>query len=231
MDVSVVIPALNEEKYIRYPMSGLEKQTFAGFETIVVDGRSEDKTRNLARRFAKVIVTDKKGVSAARNIGAAAAKGKLIIFIDSDTFPSENLIESYLSAFADRKVVAATGPIYPIENGKLLDMGYILISKYFVRISILFGKPCIVGSNFAVRASALRKSGGFDENLVTYEDWELSNRLKKYGKIRYVESAYVRTSARRVILWGMWRYFMYYLINVVMYNLFKKSMSNYKKIR
>ena len=230
-EISVVIPALNEAKYIRYPRQGLGRQSFKDSEIIVVDGESEDRTAALARGFAKVIVTKRRGASAARNAGACHSKGKVILFIDADTIPSPKLLESYHDIFLDKSVAAATGPIYPIERGRILRAAYILVSKHFVKLSIILGMPCIVGSNFAVRASCLRRSGGFNERLITYEDWDFSNRLKRYGKIRYADSASVSTSARRVIAWGILGYFFYYLVNMAMYSIFKKSMSNYRRIR
>ena len=73
-EISVIIPALNEQKYIGNPLGGLKSQTFKDFETIVVDGGSKDRTVSIARKSAKVIVCREKGVSAARNRGAAAVR-------------------------------------------------------------------------------------------------------------------------------------------------------------
>ena len=56
--ISVIIPALNEEKYIRHSLDGLSHQTFKDFEIIVVDSNSKDRTRQIAKKYAKVIVTD-----------------------------------------------------------------------------------------------------------------------------------------------------------------------------
>ena len=68
--ISVIIPALNEEKYIRYVFEGLRSQTFKDFETIVVDGNSTDRTREIARKYAHVIIDKHTGIGRARNSGA-----------------------------------------------------------------------------------------------------------------------------------------------------------------
>ena len=231
-EISVIIPALNEEKYIKYPLSGLKKQTFTNFETIVVDGGSEDRTAKVAKSAAKVIVDRRRGVSAARNKGAEAAKGKILLFIDADTKPSPKLLETYHHIFADKSTIAATGPIYPLERTKCsISVGYKIVSIAFVKTSIFLGKPSIVGSNFAIRADKFKKSGGFNEKLMTYEDWDLSGRITKYGKIRYSEDAKVHTSARRIMAWGLFGYFLFYLTDMIMYHALKKTRNNYNVIR
>ncbi len=231
-EISVIIPALNEEKYIKYPISGLSKQTFKNFETVVVDGGSTDRTRDIAKRHARVIIERRKGAGAARNSGANVSKGSIYVFMDADTMPSRGLLSAYDDIFKDRSVVAATGPIYPLEKTNLrIKWGYKFVSVLFVKFTIAIGLPSVVGSNFAVRADTFNKMHGFDPKLLTYEDWDLSMKLKKLGKIAYVKGASVRTSARRVVAWGVWGYFIYHTINIFMYNLFKRTRSNYKTIR
>jgi cellulose synthase/poly-beta-1,6-N-acetylglucosamine synthase-like glycosyltransferase len=57
--ISVIIPALNEEKYILNSLEGLKKQSFKDFEVIVSDGGSSDRTREIARKYARVIIDSK----------------------------------------------------------------------------------------------------------------------------------------------------------------------------
>lgn len=231
-EISVIIPSLNEEKYIKYPISGLKNQSFKSFETIVVDGASEDRTREIAKKSAKVVIETRKGASAGRNKGASISKGKILVFIDADTKPSRGLLSAYADAFKDKSIVAATGPIYPLEKANIrIRLGYEAVSVYFVKFTISVGMPSVVGSNFAVRADAFRKVKGFDENLLTYEDWDLSNKLKKLGKIVYIDDAVVKTSVRRVAAWGVSGYFIYHVINMFMYNFLKRARKNYKTIR
>jgi len=229
--VSVIIPAFNEEKYIKYVEEGLRMQTFKDFEVIVVDGGSTDRTREIARKFAKVILEKRKGIGLGRNTGAKNAKGSILVFIDADTKPSPQLISVYANAFKDG-VIAATGPILPLEkSSKRIEMGYKFVSILFVKIAILIGKPSLVGSNFAVRRAAFEKVGGFNEKFATYEDWDLSNRLKKLGKIVYIDNAIVHTSTRRINAWGIHGYFNYHVGNMIRYHLFKKPKEHYEPIR
>jgi glycosyltransferase involved in cell wall biosynthesis len=232
VEISVIIPALNEEKYIRNALDGLRKQTFRNFETIVVDGGSADRTRELAKASARVILLKKQGAGRARNAGARIAKGSILLFLDADTVPSKNLLRTYKDIMDDSGVVAATGPIYPFEKAGWKYMrGYRLVSIYFVKFSMLLRRPAFVGSNFAVRKSAFEKVHGFKDSMISYEDWELSNRLKRQGKMVFSNNAIVQTSIRRVKKWGMKKYFWFYVTNFLKFHLLKESHKDYSPVR
>lgn len=230
--ISVILPVLNEEKYIEQALEGLKHQSFKDFEVIVVDGGSKDKTVAIAKRYkARVIIDKRKGISIARNRGAWAAKGQILVFIDGDTRPSRNFLKSWSKAF-EEDIVAATGPILPLEKtSKAIELGFKFTSIWYVKFGIATGSPTIIGSNFAVRKRYFAKIKGFDEKLITYEDWDLSNRLKKLGKIVFVDDAVVHTSARRVEAWGIHGYFAYHVGNMIRYTLFKKPKEEYAAIR
>ncbi len=231
-EISVIVPSLNEEKYIGKAMQSLRDQAFKDYEIILVDNCSTDRTREIAKKYARILKDKRKGVGLARNLGSRIARGKILLFLDADTVASKGLLSEYKNAFSSDEVVAATGPILPLEKtSRFVRISYKFVSILFVRLSIFFGRPSIVGSNFAVRRSAFEKAGGFDEKLLTYEDWNLSNKLKKYGKIRYLNGALVRTSARRVFAWGVSGFFLYYVINMFKYHATKKPRTDYMPIR
>ncbi len=229
---SVIIPAYNEERYIGYAFAGLKQQTFKDFEAIVVYRKGNDRTAQIAGKNARVIIDKGHGVARARNKGAAAARGEILLFLDADTKPKYNLLEEYEKAFRDKELAVATGLILPLEKRKLrIKLGYIFVSVIFVWISIALGRPSVIGSNFAVRKKVFKKSGGFNPGLVTYEDWDLSKRLKKYGKARIFLQARVYTSTRRIDDWGMWGFFKYYVGNIFRYNFLKKPKKDYMPVR
>jgi glycosyltransferase involved in cell wall biosynthesis len=233
-EISVVIPALNEEKYITHVLDGLQNQTFKDFEVIVSDNGSTDGTVKVANSYpnVKVVVEKRRGISINRNTGARSAIGKNLVFLDADTKPSERLLESYYNAFKDESIIAATGPIYPLEKTKMrVDLGFKLVSVLFVRLSILLGRPSVVGLNFAVRKDAFQEVGGFNESFATYEDWDLSLRLRKKGRISYVNNALVYTSVRRIKNWGMHGFFFFHVGNILRYHFLKKPKEEYELIR
>ena len=148
--ISVIIPALNEEKYIHIPLEALRHQTFKDFEVIVVDGKSKDRTVQVARKYGAKVIVEKSAVSKARNIGARAAKGKLLVFLDGDTKPGKDLLKAYHDRIKG-KVIAATGPIYPLEKTKRrIRYAYKFVTVDLIKFSIKAGFPSLVGSNFAI---------------------------------------------------------------------------------
>src|SRR5258706_4031142 len=88
---SVVIPALNEEKFLPKLLASLAAQTVKDFEVVVVDGSSKDKTVTVARSFAKklpklqVVVSKVASLPLQRNLGAKKTTGEWLIFIDADS--------------------------------------------------------------------------------------------------------------------------------------------------
>ena len=87
---SIIIPALNEEKYLPKLLTDLSNQTFKDFEIIIVDGKSSDNTISKAKEFSKhlpslkIITSDIRHVCAQRNLGAKEAVADILIFSDAD---------------------------------------------------------------------------------------------------------------------------------------------------
>jgi len=231
-EISIIIPSYNEESYIRETLESIKRQPFKDYEIIVVDKASTDRTEEIARKYAKVIRDPRPGIALARNVGARHARGRILLYIDADTSIGRSTLLSYSAAMKDERIIAATGPIYPREKvSKSIELGYKFVSVLFVRLSILFRRPSLVGSNFAIRKDVFDKVGGFNERFMTYEDWDLSHRIKKFGRVVYLNDAVVYTSARRIHEWGIKGFFIFHVGNIVRYNVFKKPKEEYKPIR
>ncbi len=231
--VSVIIPALNEERYIKEVLEGLKEQTFKNFEAIIVDGGSIDNTVKIAKSYgARVIVDKGSWIGEARNRGAREAKGEVLFFTNADTRPTPRTLETYLSVFKNKEIVAATGPLGPLESSDaIMRFCYQFVSVGLAQFALAVGIPSISGSNFVVRREAFMKVGGFDEAFKTYEDLDLSNRLKHHGDIKYNKSALVYTSTRRIKAWGIPKYILFNASNVVKYHLFRTAKEEYEPIR
>jgi glycosyltransferase involved in cell wall biosynthesis len=111
MLVSFVIPVYNQEKYIKRNLESLVKQTNKNFEIVFVDDGSTDNSVEVINNFLKdkdikykIISQENKGVSSARNKGLEESEGDYIIFLDSDDFVSENLVEEIFTAVISRKL-------------------------------------------------------------------------------------------------------------------------------
>jgi glycosyltransferase involved in cell wall biosynthesis len=201
--VSVIIPTLNEQKYVEHTLKSIKNQDYEGkFEIIIADGGSRDKTLQIARKYAdRVITAGKRGIGAGRNAGASAAKGEILIFVDADTIPIYNTFSEVVKAFKNRKIVGVAVPIIPITS-KMRDFALYLGFNQFMKNSIKLDRPNIVGSFCAYRRQNFEKIGGFDESLHTLEDFEFSERISKLGKIVLAENTLVLTSTRRIAAWG-----------------------------
>lgn len=91
---SIIIPIYNTERYIKQCLTSILEQSFSDFEVFLIDDGSTDNSINICQSIndtrTKIIRKNNEGVSIARNIGLNQAKGKWIIFIDSDDFLVHN---------------------------------------------------------------------------------------------------------------------------------------------
>jgi dolichol-phosphate hexosyltransferase len=107
--ISIIIPALNEEYGIARTISSIPKskiqQLGHDMEIIVVDGDSTDSTRDIAAGSGAIVIVEKsRGYGRAVKTGLAAAKGDIIVTLDSDgTYPAE-LIPEYIQQLNDKDV-------------------------------------------------------------------------------------------------------------------------------
>jgi len=214
--ISVVIPAYNEEKNIAKTLESLVNQKIMiPFEVIVVDNNSVDKTINVVKKFSKrlklkIFMQKRKGRGMARATGFGKARGDIVFSMDADTVVSTYWMETMLSYFKDPTTVAVTGS-WKVEDCKGFTKWFLNNCQTVAMIPYLFyrGHYWLTGFNFAIRNSVYQKAGGFNAVLNAHEDIDLTERVRKLGKIRYAKDAEVITSGRRYAngLWrGLWSY-------------------------
>jgi len=212
MKPTVVIPTLNEEKYIEKTLKSIRAQTIKS-EIIVVDSGSCDKTLEIAEKYADKILIGKKGIAYNRQIGAEEASGEIIATTDSDCIHPRNWLSNLLKYFDDENVVCASGQTLPIkEEGNFLDFLCYFTSNVMLKLANdLFGKALFRGSNVAYRKETFLKVGGYNTKLLAREDSELARRLSKYGKTIFDMNIKVYTSMRRRQNLGWFKTMRYYL--------------------
>jgi glycosyltransferase involved in cell wall biosynthesis len=230
--ISVVIPALNEEKYIKSCLLSLKRQSLHNHETIVVDGGSTDRTIEIAKELAdKVIIEAVSPVGAARNLGAENARGDIIAFLDADTIASRGWTEAIQRSMSEDNVVGVTGPTFPVGGKDFDRLVYRMSTDYLQRFLITLKLPHIPGFNCAYRKDAFFSVEGFDEHRVTHEDMLLSMDLKEAGKILYNPNMLAFTSLRRIDKYGYDQIIPLYVSNFFLTLLFDKSSENYYPVR
>ena len=118
MNVSVVIPARNEEKNLPRCLAALARQTYGDFELIVVDSASTDGTGRIARDHgARVIKVEVPGVALARQVGFEAAQGEIITSMDADTIAPPDWLARLIAPLSDPQVVETVGGlVYEGQN-------------------------------------------------------------------------------------------------------------------
>jgi glycosyltransferase involved in cell wall biosynthesis len=220
MDISVIIPTYNEEKYIETCLRSLECQEYSGnYEVIVSDGNSTDGTVEIARKHAdRVIVERKDTIAYGRQVGSHAARYPVLAYTDADTFIPSDWLSNLASSLEESKVVGVHGKLLPLDGNRFENdfCNYVLppYSQFMVQIN----KPSVPGSNFAVRKKAFNKVKGFNTKLVTGEDVDLCNRIKSHGKFVYNPDAVVYVSTRRVREWGYLKMLSFYTTNTIRYH-------------
>ncbi len=197
MDFSIIVPALNEEKRIRRCLDSVKAQrTSHSYELIVSDSGSADRTVEIAREYTdKVQVCSERGTARARNEGAKLASGDILVFIDSDTEILPDYLETVGKAFRDSNLLACSSAFkFSRRSPKLLFAEHVTNSYYLAR-SALRGTT-LPGFNVCIRRNVFERLGGF--RLCHLEDLDMSIKLRRLGRTRYLPHRKAITSSRRI---------------------------------
>jgi len=215
--VSIIIPALNEEKYISKLLGSLAKQTYKNFEIIVADAGSTDKTVEIARHFGALIV--KGGMPArGRNNGAKAGKGDYFIFLDADVIVDSNFIEKAIKEFDKNFYDMATFILEPITSLRLDELLFKLSTSLILASQRIY--PHAPGSGIMCTKRIFYKINGFNEKLYLCEDHDFVNRGIKWGSFGVLKNLKIKISVRRLEKEGRVNLFKKYLL-VELYRVFK----------
>ncbi|AFC99122.1 Glycosyltransferase, probably involved in cell wall biogenesis [Methanocella conradii HZ254] len=233
MDISVIIPTYNEEKYIETCLRSLKCQDFSGnYEVIVSDGSSTDATVEIACKYADRVIVDRKDTIAyGRQVGSMAARYPVLAFTDADTFIPSDWLSSLAASLEDSRVVGVHGKLLPLDGNRFEQEFCNYVLPPFSRFMVQINKPSVPGSNFAVRRRAFNKVKGFNTKLVTGEDVDLCNRIKSLGRFVYNPDAVVYVSTRRVRQWGYLKMLSFYTANTIRYHTFGSVSKYFEPIR
>lgn len=182
--VSVIIPALNEERFLGACLRSI-KDTAGDFvrEVLVVDNGSTDNTVAIAQQHgAQVIHSRVATIAAQRNLGVRQATGELLAFLDADCTVEPGWAETATKHFRDATVVAVGAPPrIPTSDTTWLQQAWSFLKRKASATPI--DVSWIASANLWVRKTSFTDVDGFDETLETCEDADLGYRLKKLGRI------------------------------------------------
>lgn len=199
--VSIVMPNLNNGRYISEAIDSIRAQTFGDFELIVVDnGSSDDSCERVASYQnrdprVKLVVCGKRGARYALNMGIEEARGEYLTWMASDDLSSPMRIAKQIDALDAHPEFGAcyTDGWTMDQTGRRLNLirsrDTIGPSPAFDRgevFRLLLKRNFIIGASVMVRVSVLGDER-FDESVRFAEDWSFSLRLAKRTRFKCIE--------------------------------------------
>jgi len=221
---SIIIPTLNEEKFLPKLLFCLAAQKEKDFEILVVDGKSDDQTLAKAREFEKnfnkkfkILISSKRNAAYQRNLGAKKAKGDYLVFFDADVAIGAGFLERVKKQLMKKKSLLATTWVEVDEKGlfaSFLKLFVILM----VEVGRKIGKPFAPGFNMIIKQEAFSKIGGFDQEIKLADDYDFILRAREKGiKLEVFRQPRLTFSLRRFrregkmrTLWLYAKIFTYY---------------------
>lgn len=199
--ISFIIPAWNEERLIVRTIEALHGAAGAAgvpYEIVVADDGSDDATRAVSEAAgARVVHAGARQIAAARNTGARASSGSILVFVDADTIVPAAVVRATVSAVSEGAV--GGGAIVRFD-GKIPLYARVLtpaFGRVFMASRLAAG--CFL---FCTRA-AFDAAGGFDEQLYVSEEITMSQALKRHGRFVVLKETVV-TSGRKLRAYTGW---------------------------
>jgi GT2 family glycosyltransferase len=206
--VSVVVCSLNGAHRIRECLEALRLLDYPDYEVIVVNDGSTDSTATIASEYGyRVITTENRGLSSARNTGLHLATGDIVAYIDDDAYPDQDWLRYLAHSFLTTDHVGIGGPnIPPGGDGLVADA---VASAPGGPIHVLLSDDeaeHIPGCNMAFRRAALEEIGGFDPRFrVAGDDVDICWRVRERGWTSGFNPAAVVWHHRRSSIREFWR--------------------------
>lgn len=236
--ISLVVPALNEEKLIGRLLDCFPRAELArcNVELIVSDGGSHDNTMDIARAHADLVVRHtanrRQTIAEGRNLGAQHARGDLLCFINADTVPQDpkeflqtlfQLAEAGQAA-AHAVAFACAVHIAPQERTWSDTLFHTFFNNY-VRFLNVVGLGMGRGECQVVWRDAFNAIGGYHNHMAAGEDFDLYRRLSSRGKIGERKGLRVFESPRRFRRFGYVRILFEWTLNAVAVMVLGRSIS------
>ena len=236
--ISLIIPALNEEKLIGAMLATFPEEILreVGAELVVSDGGSSDRTDAIARDHADMIITHREKrrqtIAEGRNLGASIARGDLFVFINADTLPQDpvgflrELDRIARSGLTSNRVVAWACPVaIAPEERRLSDRLFHGFFNRYVRLLNLIGLGMGRGECQVVFRDPFVAVSGYQDHMAAGEDFDLYRRLAERGKIGHSDLLRVYESPRRFRRFGYLRVLFEWTLNGLAVMILGRSIS------
>jgi GT2 family glycosyltransferase len=203
--VSVIIPSYNSSRTLRLCLRSVAAQTYSPIEVIVVDDGSTDDSALIAESSGVTVlrVPVNSGQSAARNLGAQHARGRVFFFLDSDVALDSGGVQAAVTAFESEPALGAISGVYDFEP--LLSTG--LTAQYrALQMNLWWSEGPKAGPHmglFAIRAEVFDDVGPFNPHLRHTEPQEYGYRLRKRHQTQVmpeIHGQHAHDTSMRVLL-------------------------------
>lgn len=196
--LSIIIPTLNEEKYLPRLIESIKRQKFSDYEIIVSDGGSKDNTQKIVQDNNCKFVSDIEHhhPSWQRNNGAAIASGDILLFLDADTVLQDDFLEKVIPEFIARKLVGA-GFFFDFNPNSFSYRIFSWLANFFCFFRQYFS-PASVGAGLLATKKSHDIIHGFNPEILLAEDYDYCDRLSSAGKFRMIKSRRLLYSSRRI---------------------------------
>jgi GT2 family glycosyltransferase len=206
--VSVVVCSRNGARTLRECLGGLKALAYPDYEVIVVDDGSTDATPAIAAAFdVRLVSTENRGLSNARNLGLELATGDIVAYIDDDAYPDPHWLHYLAATLRGTTHAAAGGPnVPPPGTGAVAEcVAHAPGGPVHVLLTDRVAEH-IPGCNMAFWKDALKAIGGFDPQLrVAGDDVDVCWRLQQRGWTIGFSPAAVVWHHRRHTVRGYWK--------------------------
>ncbi len=200
--VTVVVPTRNSARFLRACLNSIREQSYPAIELIVVDRDSTDATKLVAEEYADQVLNYGPERSAQRNYGVQQARGELVFIIDSDMELTPHVVRASVDQFmADAELAGVAIPEESFGDGFWAQCKR-LERSFYVGVPWMEAARCFPTQLY-------RQLGGYDETLVSGEDWDLSRRAERIGRVGRVEE-FIRHNEGSIRLWDTLRKKYYY---------------------
>lgn len=200
---TIIIPTLNEEKFVCKLLTDLSSQKYNDFEVIVVDAYSEDKTIDVVKNFSSTLTISKimrlkgRNVSKQRNKGSQLAKGSYLVFLDADARIRSNFLQKLASYIHIHKGLLFIPAFSVSKKDPQLSM-VVDFANALIRLSNKIGKPFSTGGSMILEKHFFALIGGFPEDVPLSEDHLLVRNAYKFGvNAKFLSTIKVTFSLRR----------------------------------
>ncbi|GAA4903525.1 glycosyltransferase family A protein [Mucilaginibacter defluvii] len=199
MKFSVIIPTYNRPAFLKEALQSVAEQTYTDYEVVVINDHQPDQEEvdRVCAQFEKVRVIhheQSKGGNAARNTGIKNSDGSLIAFLDDDDLWLPNKLEEHYkthNSAPEIGLVYSNCIMFSDESPALSEAKRDLPTD--VLNAMRKGDFCpITTTSVTVTKKAIEESGLFDENLVSFQDWDMWFRIAHQYKFAHIDKSLIK---------------------------------------